>query len=246
MLFDHCRYEQVKRDSGLSEEEKVNAIKEFELECNKLHHKRCKSCRRVSLNLDIATRGDYVGYCGGCRKMTNKNFYNDEKLLPIWLDDDGSPIYTVPSELQGLSTAEKLLIQRISPFVPLHHLKNGIMGLTGHVCAFEQDLDGFLSTLPRKHNNVTMMKVLKSMKAEIGSDKALVTKAYWVRRQKVLLALSWLKRHCSEYSDITIDESNLDWIDGDEGELVGTIMEGELGFVYDKFCTCQQSNLGLK
>ena len=232
MYSGNRRYEQVKRDSGLSEEEKVNAIKDFELECNKLHHKRCKSCRQVSLNLDLATRGDYVGYCGACRKMTNKNFYHDEKLLPIWFDDDGTPIYTVPFQLQGLSTAEKLLIQRISPFVPLHHLKNGLMGLTGHVCAFEQDLDGFLSTLPRKHDNVTMMKVLKSMKAEIGSDKALVTKAYRVRRKKVLRALIWLKKYCSEYSDISIDESNLDWIEGEEAQLEGTVMQGECVVVY--------------
>lgn len=216
----------MQRDSGLSEDEKVKVIKQFELQCNKLRHKHCKCCHQVSLNLDVAVQGTKVGMCSNCRKMNNSSYYFDEKLLPIWFDDCGQPIYTVPVELQGLTTAEKLLIQRISPFVPLHHIKNGTMGLTGHVCAFEQDLDGFLTTMPRAKDNVSMLKVLKSMKTEIGSGKASVTKAYRVRKTKVLRALVWLKKYCSEYKDIVIDESLLDWIDGEEGELGGTIMQG--------------------
>jgi hypothetical protein len=44
--------------------------------------------------------------------------------------------YTLPSELQHLTLAEKLLIQHISPLVPVVHIKNGILGTRGHVVSF--------------------------------------------------------------------------------------------------------------
>ena len=67
--------------------------------------------------------------------------------------------------LKTLSMAEKMLIQWISPFVPLHHLMYGVMGVTGHCCAFESDVVGFVNTLPRQKNDVTMLRVLKKVKA---------------------------------------------------------------------------------
>ena len=116
--------------------------------------------------------------------------------------------------------AEKMLIQRISPFVPLHHIKNGTMGITGHVCSFETDLEGFVDSLPRLESDVSMIRVLRRMKQEIGRSEGDITKAYRVRRSKVLLALKWLKTCNPFYRNINIIESNLNWIgDRDEATL---------------------------
>ena len=102
-----------------------------------------------------------------------------------------------------------MLIQRVSPFIPLHHLKCGIFGLCGHVCAFEQDIDGIAHVLPLFPSDVRLVKVVQVLKAEIGSDAA-IKKAFRVRRQYVLDALVWLRKYNAEYTPVTIDESRLD------------------------------------
>ena len=57
--------------------------------------------------------------------MKNEKYYLEAGALPVWYNDEGVPQYYVPSVLSSLTQAEKLLIQRISPFVPLQHLKQG-------------------------------------------------------------------------------------------------------------------------
>ena len=79
-------------------------------------------------------------------------------------------MYTVPAELSGLTIAEKLLIQRVSPFVPLSHIKNGTFGLSGHVCAFEQSVDNLFNVLPRTESDVDFIKVVQRVRAEIGAE----------------------------------------------------------------------------
>lgn len=114
-----------------------------------------------------------------------------------------------------------MLIQRISPFVPLHHIKRGTFGLRGHVCAFEQDLNEFLQRLPRTRDDTSLLKVVQSIKAEIGNGDASTSKCFRVRKLKVKTALQWLKTNNPLYSDIIISMDALDWIDGEEGYLEG-------------------------
>lgn len=167
-----------------------------------------------------------AGFCERCSTYKKKTHFIDKNALPIWYDAD-TPVYTVPPELSGLSSAEKLLIQRIAPFVPLHHIKKGTFGLSGHVCAFEQDVNSLLVQLPRRHDDVSILKVLKTIKTEIGCDESNHTRAFLVRKSRVLKALIFLKEHNREYKDIQIDMTNLDWIDGDEGQLDGQVLETE-------------------
>ena len=144
--------------------------------------------------------------------------------LPVWRKN-GNAIYTVPIVLARLSDAEKMLIQKISPFVPLHHMKDGTMGCSGHVCAFEQDIEGFVTTLPRSRSDVTMLRVLKTIKSEVGNNSGTTTKMFRVRKQHVIEALLFLKEYHTGYKDIVIDRSKLDWIEGEEGILDGLVIE---------------------
>jgi hypothetical protein len=53
----------------------------------------------------------------------------------------------LPSELQHLTLAEKLLIQLVSPLVLVIHVKNGILGTRGHVVSFFQVISGICTEL---------------------------------------------------------------------------------------------------
>ena len=79
-------------------------------------------------------------------KGKNDNIFEDNKLLPLWYGDNRRPIYTVPPQLAWLTLAEKLLIQRISPFVPLQHIRQSVMGLKGHGGAFKQNINNIMTT----------------------------------------------------------------------------------------------------
>lgn len=196
----------------------------------------------TGLNIEVSIKKQV---CLKCSKLKDINYYLERDALPVWYDDAGVVMYTVPEELKELTNAEKLLIQRVSPMVPLHHIKNGTMGLSGHVCAFEQDVNEFLTHLPRACSDVAVIRVMKTMTSEIGNNmKATKTKAFKVRRKKVLNALLWLKKHNTEYQDILIDEERLNWFEGDEGDLEGITIQSpdELKTSCDD--NCENADMG--
>ncbi len=51
---------------------------------------------------------------------------------------------------------------------------------------------------------------------------AVYPKSLRVNKQNVLEALLWLKKHNAHYADITINESNLDWMNGQNEANIGT------------------------
>ena len=81
-----------------------------------------------------------------------------------------------------------MLIQLASPSIPLQHIKDGTVGLTGHVCCFEQDVEEFVNTLPRQHTDVTILKVCKKIQAELDSN-ASRTEEFKVSKRKIGKAL---------------------------------------------------------
>lgn len=93
------------------------------------------------------------------------------------------------------------------------------MGLSGHVCAFEQDITHLANTLPRAATDSTVIRVLQETRTEIGDNKEKTTKSFRVRRKSVLAALRFLKTFNRDYVNITIDESRLNWIEGEEADL---------------------------
>lgn len=207
----------------LSDVEKQAIGVHFEETCAAFKHSKCPCCRRVAIGLKIGS----AGKCNRCVSFQDVNYYVIKKALPIWFDQDGEPQYHVPKELTGLSLAEMMLIQRASPFVPLRYIKNGVFGISGHVCTFEQDIKGWVDTLPRHKTDVTMISVLKTVQTEIGNDAATQTTAYKVNKEKIEVALVWLKLHNILYGSITIDMSALNWITEKEGSLESLLIEPE-------------------
>ena len=208
--------------SPQTNETKLNIGIAFEQQCSLIKHGFCICCRRIGLNIDIVSKG----VCCECSKYDKTDHFEQNKWLPIWYLN-GIPQFYVPDELSCLSLAEKMLIQLASPFIPLRHIKNGVFGLSGHVCCFDQDVEGFVNTLPRKKNDIVMLEVLKSVRGEIGSNEDRI-ETYKVRKSRIGNALCWLKEFNIEYKDVTIDMTALDWLCGEEGSLASVDFGPEL------------------
>jgi hypothetical protein len=144
-----------------------------------------------------------------------KKFGDNNYALPTWhtVNDDGETVvhYDIPEELADLTLAEKLLIQRLSPIIPLVHLKHGVYGSRGHVCTYPKDIGPICNVLPRLPKDVEIVKVVRTYTGRDGKPKS---RGFNVRREKVLRALKWLKKHNPIYQDIEIQASNLNWMEG--------------------------------
>ena len=197
----------------------VEQVCNFEKEMFNIHPKHCKICHQRRLNLQMAKKD----ICSRCNreKSEEHKFSHGNSALPTWIDSDGNVRYSIPMELSELTLAEKLLIQKVSPLIPVIHIKNGTLGSRGHVVSFFQDISGICNELPRLPNNVTMVKVVRQ---SLSNDGEAIRKAFMVNRLKVLKALQWLKKYNVLYKDIDIVESNLDWIsDSNESQLQNII-----------------------
>ena len=158
--------------------------------------------------------------CLTCHDKLKKTKNNYNPLLPTWIDDNGNTRYDLPSQLLDLREAEKLLICQYLPYIPLLHLKKGQMGMRGHVCCFLQDLEIFCETLPHLPSDINFVRVIKSFK---DADGELIKQCFVVRRQKIIDALEWLKRHSAAYRNVKLDFSRLDWIENGVEEMIPTV-----------------------
>jgi hypothetical protein len=89
--------------------------------------------------------------------------------------------------LKNLTLTEKLLIQSVSPLVPVIHIKNGSIGSRGHVVSFFQDITGICNELAKVPSNISIVKVIRSRTTAAGE------RSFTVNRNIVLAALYWLK-----------------------------------------------------
>lgn len=161
--------------------------------------------------------------CRPCRAQIRNNANYSPGWLPTWEDESGVKHYTVPRCLRILREGEKLLIQRVSTYVPLRYLKGGSHGSRGHVCSFPKEIQDFITELPRKK-----VEAIKVVRTSLTKDKEVEDKTFMIRKSIVLEALWWLKRHNKYYKDIIINKGNLDWMGPvEEAELPVTLVERE-------------------
>jgi len=194
------------------------ATEKFETMCGSLTHQRCDVCQIVSMQ-NIFKKDNLCKNCASGNKWTQS--YTE--MLPVWKDDFNNTQFFVPECLTSLTEGEKLLIQQISVYVPLHHLKYGQLGVKGHIVSFPQDISEICKELPRLPTNVSFVRVVKHFKL---SDGEISSKSFMIRKKNVLDALNWLKKYNVLYADIHILEENLDWIDnGKEQQLPASILE---------------------
>ena len=127
--------------------------------------------------------------------------------------------------MKCLREGEKLLIQKVAPYVPLLHLKDGQIASQGHICSFRQDISSVCNILPRLPSDVHFVKVVKTY---LGAGAEKTNIMFRIRKAEVLDALRWLKKYNRDYANIEIEESNLNWIENEvEQELPSHLIEME-------------------
>ena len=188
-------------------------------------HKKCYKCQGVSIVKDYTSlRYENNTYqCSSCRHLPMTSFWkqNSDMMLPVWYDDNHNVHFEVPCELQNLRLGEQLLIQRLSCFVPIVHIKHGTMGIHGNCVCFRQNTAEICNILPR--TRVNAIKIIRSYKSKdfsIGQNYDI----FVIRKDVVMQALKWLKKDHRWYRDdpdLHIDESNLDWMGNkNEAQLI--------------------------
>jgi hypothetical protein len=133
------------------------------------------------------------------------------------LDEAGkNPHFEIPQELKILTVAKRLLIQRCATFVSSIHISNGTFALKGHCVTFPQDITQMCNELPHRKEQVLVFIHYIGNK----DTSAVYPKPMQVNQGNVINALLWLKKHNLHYSNVTINESNLDWMkDKDEANI---------------------------
>jgi hypothetical protein len=102
--------------------------------------------------------------------------------------------------------------------VPSIHLSNGTFALKGHCVTLPQDITEISNKLPlRKEAVVVFIRCIGNK-----DTSAVYPKSLRVNKPNVLEALLWLKKHNPHYADITINELNLDWMNGQNEANIGT------------------------
>lgn len=194
-----------------SEQRQLLAILQFEFKMYSVKQHKCSICQTKTLGHLFDTKSN-IDVCVKCQTLkfkTNKEktqSYIDKNMLPIWYDDDGLIHYELPDELIGLTHGEKMLLQRIAVTCPIVHIYQGSFGIKGHTCCFRSQSVDQCNTLPRlKADLICMIKETRGLK---GIDDVKRTYLH-VRKNKVLAALHWLKKHHRGYRDIVIQEDVL-------------------------------------
>jgi len=183
---------------------------DFHTLLDSLQYNFCSVCMRVKMNMPMS-RNPGITVCTRChgKKLHGKSLERGDFCHPVWYNESGIPQYDLPEELEDLTEGEKLLIQQVSPYVPLQHLQNGSYGSKGHVCSFPQDIHEVCTKLPRLPSSVNTIRIVKQYVDDDGQPQKV---KFNIRRNKVLNALKWLKKHNTEYAHIEIHEEHLDWM----------------------------------
>lgn len=188
----------------------------FESKMLNLNLAHCSICHQTRIALSTKNN-----ICTRCKRNDRNMYGNENKALPTWIMGN-EIMYHIPKELVNLTIAEKLLIQRVTPLIPVIHIKNGILGLRGHIVSFFQDITSIARILPRLPSEVSIIKVIKEGTSKEGDS---VRTTFTVNRHRVLNALRWLKRFNPLYQDVTIDENQLQWMKGNNTEILQHIIE---------------------
>ena len=194
---------------------------------------KCEICLELHIMDGQAQQARKPFSCQKCCSRKDPMYFLRNNLHPVWYevsnngelirDKNGNkvPHFEIPVELKRLTMAEKFLIRRCSNYVPSVHLSNGTFALKGHCVTFPQDISSMCNELPlRKETMLVFIRYLGNK-----DTCAVYPKSLRVNRKKVLEALVWLKKHNPLYSDITISESNLDWMQGEEEVSIATNAE---------------------
>ncbi|VDI81413.1 Hypothetical predicted protein [Mytilus galloprovincialis] len=174
----------------------VNCIRSFELQEMSYTIDVCSVCFERKINLKKKN-----SVCERC--------FKDKVVIKMFSTENNMNPGEVPLELANLSVVEEQLISRISPCINIHMLKHGGIAANGHCVAFPQEVNEPGKILPKLPSEVNIIIRVR----KIGKNDT--SKEFNVRRQKVQIALIWLKKNNPAFSDIEISEERLNLLPED-------------------------------
>ena len=117
--------------NSVSEDEFIQVTKEFDRLNETLVYCHCTACRQVKLEMQVelfSFESDQHQLCSCCKNYSLDDIKQLHKSLPVWWDDDNNIQFQLPEELIDLREGEKLMIQKYSAYIPIHHLYKGQVG----------------------------------------------------------------------------------------------------------------------
>uniref|UniRef100_A0A1X7UCZ2 DUF6570 domain-containing protein n=1 Tax=Amphimedon queenslandica TaxID=400682 RepID=A0A1X7UCZ2_AMPQE len=102
----------------------------------------------------------------------------------------------VPTQLQGLTQAEEMLVSAIMLVMSIYRLPHGQYGYCGQVINFSQDIKSFATRLPRLPSEINVLVVRK--------EREQTHRDFHVRRRVVEDALAWLLANNIYYRSIGV------------------------------------------
>ena len=170
----------------------LNLRREFVDKIDNIHQLICQFCNEkqfiVSEQIDQT--------CSKCTSQSHREKFS--------ADNNMDPGQAVP-QLTGLTPVEQLLIAQVNPNMTLMRLpRGGQYAFRGHVLNVPQDVNGFITNLPRRVDQLDIL-VLKKQ----GSDPTLPPSYFTVNRERVYNALTWLRENNRYYHNIHIVQEHL-------------------------------------
>ena len=173
----------------------ANILKEIEAQLDDSRFQYCSVCNERVFNPQARWK-----MCGRCRKdkKTPKLYSNENCMIPG----------EAPPEFDDVTLAEEALLAIVLPQVCVFDLRQGSTVSKGHVLALPQDLQGFVSSLPRYPKDLPFICIRKT-----GTDNNI--KEFRVNRDRILKCLRWLQQNNPFYQNIYIDWSALNILPSD-------------------------------
>ena len=158
---------------------------------------QCAVCKEAwpLKNETLKTKRETDYTCGRCKrdKIFPKKFSHQNNMVP-------SP---VPSELQGLTQFEEMLIARAFPVIHVYtEPRGGQKAYKGHVITHPQDVQQLADILPRLPKDLPVIIFTVNGKNNESKD-------FQVRRNKVEAALHWLVKNNPVYKNVRIEPERI-------------------------------------
>jgi hypothetical protein len=179
-----------KSAQNISEDEH-KMLQNFRKKMDQIEYNSCPVCNERSPSMVIVQ-----GMCRRCYtgKLVPKKFSEENNM------DPGD----VPDDLKGLTEIEEMLIAQVFPVMTVYRLRGGQTGYKGNVINFPQDIQEFTKRLPRHPSSLDVLLIRRQ-----SANDETAFRDFTVRRNKVGIALAWLKSNNSYYADVIIDEEIL-------------------------------------
>ena len=173
---------------------------------------------------------DMCRICQKCHAaLLNKSIPKFAAANNMWLGD-------IPTELQGLTIPEQKLISLyrhnsciIKLHSPFHSTTTAQSALKGNCITFLQNVPNIVDSLPLKLDDLCdTLKVIF-----IGArppNRVHLKKVLTVRKQRIIQALQWLKKHNILYRKVNINLQNINRLPEDDvPECIMSTLEQKIG-----------------